>query len=261
MAGLTSDCEDSHEAFTLTARLRTGIGFDLPYGLDLAGILATRVRMLERERREAGGRLVSDPLPDTTEEEPYDLNLPLGRCTTGPEWHWLASCAIPVEARDEPEPRVFYRTADYAWAQRAATRPLPHYLSPSSGAYRDVMMPAPVVTCQAVQWQAVGDADEVHRLVRGIRFLGRRRAVGEGRVLHWTIDRAPASVGENGLGGEWAHLAPHTDQLIRPCPVECVQALGLPDDTWRMGRYALRPPSWHPDRLMELAMSAEEEEW
>lgn len=253
MADLTLDIAPGHAAVEVVAHLNTGLGYDPPYGLDLAGLLATRVRLLEQQRRHDEGRLVSHPLPDTTEEEVYDLRLPLSRCRTGSEWHWLASCVIPVDPLPDPEPRTYYRTVDYSWAQRAAKRPLPHYLSPSSGAYRDVMMPAPVVVCGRATWRCVGDREQIEALLRGVRFIGRRRSTGEGGVLFWEVREVDEDP------GTWGHLQGR--EITRPCPQECAEALGLEGHEWRLGHYAIRPPSWHPDRLMPLAMAMDEEEW
>lgn len=243
------DLDPTHVPFTLTATLRTGVGIDQPYGLDLAGLIAARVRRVDQARLDRSGMLTSTPLPDTTEEDPPDLRLPLGRCLIGPDWHWLASCAILIDADPDPEPRTFYQVADIDWASRTARRPLPH-VNPSSGSYRDVMMPAPVAICSAIQWRGVGDPDQVAALMRPVRFVGRRRTAGEGRILQWhldvTADADPAT---------WGHLDDNAD-LARPCPTECAETL---DIEHRIGWYAIRPPSWHPDRLRSLAMKPEQE--
>lgn len=255
MADLTTGPQvilgDGHVPFTLTAALRSGVGMDEPYGLDLAGLLATRLRAVARAQRAEAGRLVSDPLPDTTHPDPDDMALPLGRCLGGEDWHWLASCAIPVEPAPDPETRLFYRVVDSSWAQRAAHRPLP-YQHPGKGPHRDIMLPSPVVVCRAVQWRAVGDPDRVHDLMKAMDFIGRRRTVGEGKVLSWDVqihaDADPA---------RWCHI--DGERLLRPVPVRCAEALDVP---YRLGWYAVRPPSWHPDRLQEMAMTDDEEdEW
>lgn len=235
----------------VTALLRTGVSMDLPYGLDLAGLLAARMRVLDRGLLHEAGRLTTSPLPDTTQEEPEDMNLPLGTCSTaGEQWHWLASCALPVDPEEHPEPRTYYCNVDGPWAQVAAARPLAYH-HPSKGPYRDMMMPAPVVVCRAVQWRAVGDAKRVEELLRGMRFVGRRRSVGEGGVLDWNVEEVDADE------FTWCHV--REAEIIRPCPEQCAQEAGV---AYRMGWYALRPPSWHPDRLVALAMTPEpEEEW
>ena len=209
---LTLDATSGQVPLTVRATLRSGIGMDLPYGLDLAGILATRVRAFDRKERADRDILLTAPLPDTTEEEPEDLALPLARCLgDGSNWHWAASCAIPLNPDPDPEPRTFYRTLDAGWMHRAANRPL-SYHHPSKGPYRDMMMPAPVVQCREVEWRAVGNPEIVERLLRPLAYLGRRRSVGEGKVLSWTVsevvDVDPAI---------WAHKS-DDGGLIRPVP-------------------------------------------
>lgn len=247
---LSGQVAEGHHPVLVTAFLRTGVSMDLPYGLDLAGMLAARLRTVDRSALSRSGRLTTSPLPDTTQEDPEDMNLPLSTCTTGEEWHWLASCAIPVKPQEHPEPRTYYRNVDAPWAQRAAIRPLAYH-HPSKGPYRDMMMPSPVVVCGAVQWQAVGDPERIEHLLRGLRFIGRRRSVGEGGVLRWTVEQVDA------LPLEWAHV--REQEIVRPCPEKCAMEMGL---DYRLGWYAVRPPSWHPDRLRSMAMTPEpQEEW
>lgn len=248
--GPTVALGDGHVPFTVTATLRSGVSMDEPYGLDLAGLIATRLRALARAQREAAGRLVSHPLPDTTHPEPDDMALPLSRCLGGEDWHWLASCAIPVDPAEDPEARTFYRVVDSSWAQRAAQRPLP-YQHPGKGPHRDIMLPSPVMLCRALQWRAVGDPVQVHELLRTTFFIGRRRAVGEGKVLSWEVELA-----EDVDPSAWVHA--EGDQILRPVPAECAEALEVP---YRMGMYAVRPPSWHPDLLQPLAMTDDEDDW
>lgn len=249
---LTLTESPEHAPLIVRACLRSGVGMELPYGLDLAGLLATRIRVHDRAGRAARGSLLTAPLPDTTEEEPEDLTLPLARCHGGGDWHWAASCAIPLDPDPDPEPRMFYRVLDSGWMQRAAARPLPYH-HPSKGPYRDVMMPAPVVQCRELEWRAVGDAQAVEQLLRPVAYIGRRRSVGEGKVLSWSVARV-ADVDP----ARWVHCG-DGDTLIRPVPERCAEALSVPYD---LGHYALRPPSWVPGRMQELAMTqADAEEW
>jgi len=241
---------EGHRNVRVTAHLRAGVGLDLPYGLDLAGVLASRQRDIDRAAISERGLGRSAPLPDSLGEEPEDLGLPLSECSTGEDWHWLASCAIPVGGLDEVVPRTFYRVLDSTWLHAAAERPV-MYHHPSKGPHRDMMIPAPVLMCAALEWRAVGDPDGIHDMVRGIPALGRRRSTGDGAVLGWDVE----DVGD--ADPAWAHV--HGADIIRPCPVECAEDLGVP---YRIGHYALRPPSWNPNRLTSLAMTPEpEEDW
>lgn len=249
-AALDLDLAPAHRPVEIEATLRSGVGMDPPYALDLAGLLAARMRRVEQAALDEAGRLFTHPLPDTTGDEPLDMDLPLGRCRTGSQWHWLASCALPVHASEHPDPRIFYRTVDSAWAQRAADRPLP-YFHPTGGAYRDVMVPSPVLTCTALRWHAVGDPVAIAALLAPLRFIGRRRTTGEGSVLSWRVTEVDTDP------GTWAHLS--AGEIARPCPPECAEALGVP---YRTGWFAIRPPSHHPDLLALLAMAPQpEEDW
>lgn len=247
---LTLDTAADHTACEVRAVLRTGAMFDQPYGLDLAGLLAAHHRRLDHATRRRDNATAT--MPDTTEEVAYDLPLPLARCITSNHWHWAATCAIAVDPDPDPDPRMFYRTTDTSWAARAATRPLP-FTSASAGPYRDVMMSATSVVCAAIVWRAIGNIDAVRAAVTPIRFIGRRRGTGEGEILYWDVAETRP---DDPLA--WVHADGGT--ILRPCPVECAETLRVP---YRLGWYALRPPSWHPDRLEELAMTddTDYEDW
>lgn len=217
--------------FKVTARLRGGLCVDQPYGLDLAGLLAAQLRRRSETKSEAAGGA--------------DLDLPLSVCALGGDWHWLGSCVTLNNNPDDlPEARMFFQVADLRHAHQFAAQPLPH-IQMSKGPYRDVMQPSPVVMCSEASWWGVGDLEAVRALLSGVRSIGRRRATGEGRVLSWSfteVEGDPARIAHLGEG----------DDLIRPCPIPCAEALGV---EYRTGWYALRPPSWDPDLLVESAMA------
>lgn len=133
-----------------------------------------------------------------------------------------------------------------------AAQPLPS-ISPMRGPYRDARMPSLIALATHASWSGIGDPDQVHDLVRGIPAIGRRRNVGEGVVLRWTIETP--KIPEN-TWFEWAHTA-STAKLVRPVPHECATQCGLATEVEPVS-YAIRPPSWHPDRVMTLAASREE---
>ncbi len=237
-----------HQSLVITATMRSGLCVDEPYGLDLAGLISSRLRRIQGSRL----RPDDDPLPDTNNAEVDDLALPFAHCVgDGDEnWHWLASCAILRHVTARPESHVFYRNVDARYASDHAAGPIPSAVMHHTGAWRDQMLPTPVSVCSTVVWHAVGDADQLRRLLTPIRYLGKRRATGEGRVLAWDIADIDADPYEH------AHLA--DGNIIRPCPVECLDGLGyeVPHD---LGWYAIRPPSWHPNRLVRTAMTASSE--
>lgn len=237
---------------TVTAHLRSGLSYDPPFGLDLAGLLAAEHRTRVKATLEAEGSLVTTPLPDTTEEEADDYPLPLQKCTLGDDWHWAASCVFLSPVGPDMEPRPYTRTVDVPWAAAAADLPLPWFNS-GKGAYRDARMPAPVTPAATATWWAVGDATQVLSLLTPVISIGRRRHVGEGVVLSWDVIEHPDEDPT-----VWAHLGPG-DLLHRPVPSGCADHLGIVEtrECW----YAIRPPSWHPDRLQQLVASADPEDW
>lgn len=229
-----------------TMRGRTGI--EQPYGLDLAGLLAARIRLTTEHRTRDGG----PTRPDTTGEDVDDLALPLDRCTRDPapdRWHWLASCAIVHDEAGDPEPDLFYRRLDDAWLGRAVTRPLP-YIHPAKGPYRDMMLPTLGVLARQLRWRAVGDPQKVAELLSPLRAIGRRHNTGEGWVLRWEVDAVTAPDPHR-----WVHVGDE-GALLRPVPEACAAHYEAPH---RLGSYAIRPPSWHPSRLTDLAMTPAEE--
>lgn len=241
---------------TVTARLRQGVAMTPPYDLDLAGILAARVRAGEQSALDSAGRLTRNPLPDTTGEDPADLDLPLARCgAAGDLWHWAASCATPHHRVEHQEPHTYFRSVDTDWARAASTRPLP-YFHPTSGPYRDSIIPAYITVTGALVWRCIGDPHRVGALLAPIRWIGGKRAVGEGRVLSWHIEPVRVPARERHA---WVH-ADEQGRLLRPVPPACatpIQSDHPREETW----YAIRPPSWHRDRLHPLTGTIGGAEW
>lgn len=225
--------------FCLKATLLRGVVTE-QYNLDLAGILASRIWRTTKHA----------PQVDSMIDRPQDLDLPLDMCDTGSDWHWMATCAAVETDPDRPqEPKTYYRVVNESMMSRAADRPLPYY-HPRSSAYRDVMMPAPVTLTPHLKWYGVGDIDAIYNLVKRIRSVGKRRAKGEGIVLKWEIEEIhnqdPWEIAHTGL----------EKQILRPIPIECADQLGL---QYKLEWFCIRPPSWNPNRIRELAVAQEEE--
>lgn len=232
--------------FKVTAHLVRGVVTE-EYSLDLAGLLASR---MWRAAKHA-------PQVDSMIKNPEDFDLPLDICDHGEDWHWLGTTGHAQALTDYPqEPRTYYRVVNDSWVARAADRPLPYY-HPRSSAYRDVMMPAHVLLTPTITWWGVGELDKVEALLSPITEMGKRRMVGEGKILRWSFEEVEAE-------DRWAYG--HTGELgdiARPIPVACAKRLTLNYETvW----HAIRPPSWNPNRLRKLAVKAEDqmylpEEW
>lgn len=107
-------------------------------------------------------------------------------------------------------------------------------------------MPLIVTVCSAVTWSAIGDPEELRRLLQPISAIGKKRGHGEGTVTGWDVTPARRSAWEA------AHL--HADgNLGRPCPADCLPAeLQTP----RPSLTGLRPPYMHPSRQAPLHLPA-----
>lgn len=240
---MTLDAAASHQLLRVTAHLRSGVSMDRPYGLELSGILITQARRVRKmEIANAGG---SAQHSDADSEDPEDYPLPLARCIASNDWYWATSCAVPdVDPDEAPESRTFFQVVDSRHARDFAQRPIPE-IHARKGSYRDVMMPSHVLLASTLTWFVVGDAERIGAMLRAVRAIGRRRATGEGVIMRWSVE--PLS------GDPWRTIhVGDGNELIRPCPVEVAENL---DVDYRLGFYAIRPPSWNPNRLVEMAMA------
>lgn len=240
---MTLDAAPNDQLLRVTAHLRSGVSMDRPYGLELSGILITQARRVRKmEIANASGSALRS---DADSEDPEDYPLPLARCIGDDDWYWATSCAIPdIDPDEAPESRTFFQVVDSRHARDFAQRPIPE-IHARKGSYRDVMMPSHVLLASTLTWYAVGDRERIGRMLNTVRAIGRRRATGEGVVREWSVEAIE--------GDPWRtlHLG-RGQELIRPCPVEIADDLGV---DYRLGFYAVRPPSWNPNRLVEMAMA------
>lgn len=230
--------------FVLQAKLIRGVVAE-PYSLDLAGILSSRlIRMAKDENSLA--------VYDSMQANPNEVDLPLMMCESGGEdsWHWGVTSGVTRALDRRPqEPHTYYRVVNDSWAGRAGDRPLPYY-NYKSGAYRDVMMPAHVVLTPDVTWYGVGDIERIQELVSPIRSIGKRRSKGEGMIHSWQISKTePEDI------DRFIHCG-YSEGLLRPSPVVCAERLQV---DYELAWHAIRPPSWNPNRIRELAVEPEEE--
>lgn len=57
----------------------------------------------------------------------------------------------------------------------------------ATGANKAYRIPRPVQHCERIEWWCVGAADVIEDLLATVSHLGKRRAVGLGRVERWTV--------------------------------------------------------------------------
>lgn len=232
----------------ITAHLAGSISLARPSDIALDGILATQVM-----RQHYGADFYT--LPDPAEWLTF-ARLPLAlrgspssaveQAETGyvlfdaathrkdeSQWYWACSTTqIDVRGRD-----TLY------WNKRFDTHPaLSDHIDfggrvekiiIEQGRYKAYHMPLPMLVADRVVWYAYGDAEQVERLLFGVAAIGKKRAQGNGAVLHWQVEE---------MADDWSEW--RYSQLMRSIPgslidTEQVQPLNLE-------YVAYRTPQWHP---------------
>ena len=97
-------------------------------------------------------------------------------------------------------------------------------------AFCNVLNGYALVTAPFVTWYGEGDIDRITQLVRGVEFIGKRRASGFGRVSRWEVTEAEL----DGIVG-------YADEPLRPVPVSMFNGDGgvIVDAAWQL-------PYWSP---------------
>lgn len=152
--------------------------------------------------------------PPARDEEPFDIPLPLQRWNLGGTWGWRASALFPEG--DTVETLQFWRKR-MRQNRIELTDGSPNL---TNGIYRDWNMPLPLLLCRSMVAYAVGERREVRReLRRSIRWLGKKRGHGHGRVVDITVDTVEQdhSIQRDGVYARWMPRESGT-RLVRTRP-------------------------------------------
>lgn len=152
--------------------------------------------------------------PPGRDEEPDDIPIPLARWNIGGTWGWKASALFPEG--DTLESLTFWRKR-LRQDRIEITAGSPNT---TNGTYRDWNMPLPLLLCRTMVAYAFGDRVNVRReLRRSVRWLGKKRAHGHGRVTDIEVDRVDQdwSMSRDGIGTRWLP-AENGARLVRPRP-------------------------------------------
>lgn len=256
MARLSTVAGMQAHPLIIEAHLQQGLVVDRFYGLALDGILASQVRKeaaIHLGLGRAGGADLDGGLSG---HSPVDWALPLAQCipsTQPDDWHWACSIGTPLGlqdrpvANDPPDTHRFSTQLDSRRAYQVAVK-VPSTAGGSSGRFRPRVTPVLAIPALRIAWTAVGDVDEVRRLLGSIPAIGGRRGAGEGAVLRWevTVASQPDEL------WHFAHRSPWSQGLARPMPAECAEQMGSSPSG--MARAGVRPPLIHPARQRLLAM-------
>lgn len=121
--------------------------------------------------------------PPAADEEPFEPRLPIGKWNIDGHWGWCASAILPV--------------GDQTWGmQRFIKRFRENRIEMTKGSpnmqmstYRKYCIPMPMLLNHEFVAYALGSRKRVHQILsKHIRYLGRKRSVGKGRISSITTD-------------------------------------------------------------------------
>lgn len=151
--------------------------------------------------------------PPARDEEPFDIPLPLAKWHAGEVWGWRASALFPDG--EQHETLVYWRKR-LRQQRLELTNGSPNL---TNGVYRDWNMPLPLLLCRSLTAYAVGDARNVRRELTRVRWVGKKRSHGHGRVVGIDVVRCAEDYAteRDGLLTRWMPAAGGTRQ-VRPRP-------------------------------------------
>lgn len=234
----------------VTASLQQGIVLDPLYGVSLDGILAGQVRASSAVSEGLCGApsLLDGGLSGS---EVISWDLPLQQCGEGQDWHWVATTGLLVDRVGVPVPLIpdthrLLGEVDEIRARQIAIS-LPKNLGGARGRYRRRVTPVISVPAAAIVWHAVGDLDEIEKLLTPLTSIGSRRASGEGAVISWSVEEV-SSVLDTWVFGH-SHPNGEPGRLL---PLSCAVRLGL--ELSQTVVAGIRPPMFHKETQRTLVV-------
>lgn len=147
------------------------------------------------------------------DDVPEHVSIPLLRAEIGGAWVWKASALLPQG--DIFEGLQFWRKR-FRESRADLSTGSPNM---KNGTYRDWNMPMPLLLCRTFVAYADGSRKECKRVLKEVRYLGKKRAYGLGRIVGMDFDEMDEdwSLMRDGLAMRWL---PHPDgsRLVRPRP-------------------------------------------
>lgn len=154
----------------------------------------------------------------TRSDIPKDVELPLMKTKIEDEWVWCASALFPDGVTSED--LRFWRKRFRA-SKSHFTKGSPNL---TNGPYRDWNMPMQIFLATRMVAYANGNRKRCKKLLREIRYLGKKRAYGLGKIIGIELQQIESdfSIIRDGIAQRWLPSSEGT-RLVRP-----------------------RPPYWHP---------------
>lgn len=205
------------DALRIVAHLRNGYAAEDPWSPAIDGILAY---WMLREQ-------IGDEMDLTPRDQMRPVEgLPLSTSAAGDLW-WY-DCSSPIVDEATRHVGHFHRRFDATLAE-CHMQPQKARVNVKAGPMKQSRISLQRIVCAKVTWFAVGDRDEVERLLRRCTHIGRRRAAGMGRVLSWDVT---------------ADGDPDAARLHRPLPASVCD-----DEQRAVMEWGIRPPAFLRENL------------
>jgi len=115
-------------------------------------------------------------------EIPEVIELPLKKWAIENTWGWYASALFPAQTNTE--------SLQY-WRKKFRLNRINYTVgSPNlaSGKYREYNAPMPLTLCKTITAYAYGYYEEIQKLLKKIKYIGKKGIYGKGRVLGYQVN-------------------------------------------------------------------------
>lgn len=154
-------------------------------------------------------------LPDcsSTDDVPDVVRLPLLQTHLHGAWVWNASALFPVGPTGE-DLQYLRKRFDAARAELTSGSP-----NLAGSIYRERNIPVPLLLCREMVAYAAGDRRAMRKILKRIRYLGKYRNVGYGKILGVDLDpiEEDFSLVKEGQAQRYLPM-PDGSRLVRPIP-------------------------------------------
>jgi CRISPR type IV-associated protein Csf3 len=167
-----------------------------------------------------------------------NIELPLRRITFGNTFVNAASCSR-FNPTSSSTTRIRKRAAADALVYLDDA---PSRIDTVRGDLKSYDMIVPSISARTCEFHAVGDVVEIRRLCGMIDCLGKKRALGFGRVLQYSVDLEEQ---------DRSFLLEPGEQVNKPIPVAALDLLGLARLKVKpVAMLSCRPPYWDPGGMV-----------
>lgn len=174
--------------------------------------------------------------PHPTKENLIPADIPLRKDSCQQESFW--ACSSPFYIYESEQVDRFRKRWDYQdrhlnWGKKKAK------VDTQQGATKSYDLPLRLINVPRLDWFAVGDLEQVEKLLAGCTNLGKKRSYGKGQVYRWEVKE---------IEEDWSLYK--NNRLTRPFPASLLDSF----EGYDLMRWGWKTPSWLPESVALCAM-------